>query len=277
MPFDPTLFQRSRAPIYLQIAKLLRFRIEQGEWRLGDRIPPIETLMAHYGAARSTLREALAELEAEGLIRRARGAGTFVTKDLSSQRWFKLATDWDALLASIADLRVRLLPIDDAEQGALPEPGFITGTPAGAYRRLRRVHYRQELPFCLIDIWLARDLFDRDREGFSVTPVLTRLAALGDMTIGAARQVVQVTIADPDTASYLGIGVGDPVADVRRGVTDAAGRIIYYARIRYPAQLIEIEMDLLHGALPRQGKKNIAPRTARGRGVHERATTTRAP
>ena len=78
MTFDPVLFQRSRAPIYLQVAKLLRQRIEQGEWRMGDRIPSLEELMIAYGVARSTLREALAQLEDEGVIRRSRGSGTFV-------------------------------------------------------------------------------------------------------------------------------------------------------------------------------------------------------
>ena len=73
MNFDPQLFQRRRAPIYLQLAKLMRQRIEQGDWKLGDRVPTLEALGATYGVARSTLREALAQLEGEGLIRRSRG------------------------------------------------------------------------------------------------------------------------------------------------------------------------------------------------------------
>jgi GntR family transcriptional regulator len=245
MAFDPALFQRSRAPIYLQTAKLLRLRIEQGEWRVGERMPRIEELMAVYGVARSTLREALAQLESEGVIRRSRGSGTFVIKDLSAQRWFKLATEWDDLIASVADLRVRLLPIGRATHSSLPEVGFIEGRPAEAYRHLRRVHYRQDLAYCLIDIWLDRHIFNMSPEAFTKAPVLTRLAKVRGLTIAAAKQVVRVTVSDADTAAFLNIGVGDPIADVRRAITDAAGHIVYYAYIRYPAQLIEIEIDLL--------------------------------
>lgn len=245
MPFDPALFQRSRAPIYLQIAKLLRQRIEQGEWLVGERIPVIEDLMEAYGVARSTLREALAQLESEGVIRRSRGSGTFVTKDLSSQRWFKLAMDWDALLASVADLRVKRLPIGETSESELPDFSFIAGEPTRAYRHLRRVHYRQDLAYCLIDLWLDRGLFQQNADAFTSEPVLKRLAEIRGLTIAAAKQVVRITVSDTDTASYLDIGVGDPIADVRRAIADDKGRILYYAHIRYPAQLIEIEIDLL--------------------------------
>lgn len=251
MTFDSGLFQRSRAPIYLQIAKLFRQRIERGEWRVGDRIPSLEELMAIYGVARSTLREALAQLETEGVIRRSRGSGTFITKDLSAQRWFKLPTNWDDVLASVADLTVRRLPIRQAGAGALPELDFIEGEPAEAYRFLRRVHYRQDLAFCLIDIHLDRSVFDRDAEAFTETPVLTRLSSLDGLEITAAKQVVRITVSDADTASFLNIGVSDPIVEVRRALVDSTGRIVYYAHIRYPAEMIEIEIDLMRDRAPK--------------------------
>jgi GntR family transcriptional regulator len=257
MTFDSDLFQRSRAPIYLQIAKLFRQRIEQGEWRVGDRIPSLEELMAIYGVARSTLREALAQLETEGVIRRSRGSGTFITKDLSAQRWFKLPTNWDDVLASVADLTVRRLPIRQTGAGTLPELDFIEGEPAEAYRVLRRVHYRQDLAFCLIDIHLDRDVFDRDAEAFTAAPVLTRLSNLDGLEIAAAKQVVRITVSDADTASFLHIGVGDPIVDVQRALVDSTGRIVYYAHIRYPAEMIEIEIDLMRD---RVSKAAPAPR-----------------
>ncbi|WP_421998060.1 GntR family transcriptional regulator [Reyranella sp.] len=280
MTFDPALFQRSRAPIYLQIAKLLRQRIEQGEWPVGSRMPSLEDLMATYGVARATLREAVAQLEREGVIRRSRGSGTFVTKDLSAQRWFKLPTDWDGMLESLADLRVRLLPIAATEGGPpLPELDFIEGVPAERYRYLRRVHYRQDLAYCLIDVHLERAIFDRDPEAFTTAPVLTRLASLDGLEIAAARQVVRIAVSDADTASYLDIGVGDPVAEVRRAVTDVAGRIVYYAHIRYPAELIEIDIDLMRNRSAGKEKTIMTPAPGRTReGKHNgRRRTVASP
>ena len=66
----------SRRPrdIYL----LLRKRIENGEFPLGVPFPTEERLCASEKVSRYALREALAMLEEEGLIRRRRGSGTQV-------------------------------------------------------------------------------------------------------------------------------------------------------------------------------------------------------
>ncbi|MDB5825179.1 MAG: hypothetical protein JWR21_3883, partial [Herminiimonas sp.] len=87
------VFQKSRLPLYLQVASLMRKKIETLEWRFGEQIPTLDALEKEYQVSRITLRESLAQLEELGIIRRRRGLGTFVVKDLSQQRWFKLPTD----------------------------------------------------------------------------------------------------------------------------------------------------------------------------------------
>ena len=66
---------------------------------------------------------------------------------------------------------------------------------------------------------------------------------------------MHVTICDEDTAAHLDIGVGDPIADVRRTMLDPDGRIVYYAHIQYPAQMIQIETDLMQGRPKPAGKR----------------------
>jgi LacI family transcriptional regulator len=47
--------------------------------RAGDRLPSITQLEKHFGVAKSTVEAAVGDLQAEGLIIRRQGAGTFVT------------------------------------------------------------------------------------------------------------------------------------------------------------------------------------------------------
>ena len=53
-------------------------RIEEGRLQAGARLPSEPELAAELGVSRATLREALRSLEAEGLLRRMWGSGTFV-------------------------------------------------------------------------------------------------------------------------------------------------------------------------------------------------------
>jgi len=63
------------------IADRLRRQIVRGDLQVGDRLPSEEELTAHFGIARTTLREALRILESQQLIeiRRGRGGGPVVT------------------------------------------------------------------------------------------------------------------------------------------------------------------------------------------------------
>jgi DNA-binding GntR family transcriptional regulator len=68
----------SPLPMYFQVALDLRRRIGDGEWEPGARIPPEVDLGEEYGVSRVTVRQALAELDKDGLVDRRRGSGTYV-------------------------------------------------------------------------------------------------------------------------------------------------------------------------------------------------------
>ena len=71
--------RESPVPVYYQIQQDLVARISRGEWIVGDQIPSEAALMDEYKVSRVTLRQALAELEKDNLIKRQRGKGAFVT------------------------------------------------------------------------------------------------------------------------------------------------------------------------------------------------------
>ncbi len=71
----------SPIPAYYQIARDLRNRIIRHEWLTNERVPPELELAERYGVSRITIRQAMAELEKDGLLVRMRGRGTFVCGD----------------------------------------------------------------------------------------------------------------------------------------------------------------------------------------------------
>ncbi|MEP0713029.1 GntR family transcriptional regulator [Algoriphagus sp.] len=63
---------------YITVQKDLRRSIIEGKYSVGDLLPSENDLCNHYGIARMTVRNALSNLEAEGLIERQKGKGSIV-------------------------------------------------------------------------------------------------------------------------------------------------------------------------------------------------------
>ncbi len=70
----------SDTPIYRQIYESIRFQILKGRISRGEKLPAGRELAGQLGLNRSTIKAALDLLEAEGLIERQVGRGTFVAR-----------------------------------------------------------------------------------------------------------------------------------------------------------------------------------------------------
>jgi GntR family transcriptional regulator len=73
------LDERKKLPLYCQLKDILYDKIMTGEWEVDSKIPTEEELVVKYEVSRSTVRSAISELTREGMLRRKRGVGTFVT------------------------------------------------------------------------------------------------------------------------------------------------------------------------------------------------------
>jgi DNA-binding FadR family transcriptional regulator len=91
-----------------EIARTLKARIDAGEWR-EDRIPPERDLAADFGAARNTVRRAMALLQRDGAVARHVGRGTFVKANGSSLSQ-TVARMEGASPADVMEIRLMLEP-----------------------------------------------------------------------------------------------------------------------------------------------------------------------
>ena len=77
---ERTLRSESSSPLYVQIMERIRQDIFRGTYSAGSRIPAEHELEIRYSVSRVTVRRALQELTAAGLLERKQGKGTFVSQ-----------------------------------------------------------------------------------------------------------------------------------------------------------------------------------------------------
>lgn len=67
----------SRLAPYAQVKQYLKQRLATGDWPPGQLMPSEAELVTQFGVSRMTVNRALRELQAEGLVDRVQGVGTF--------------------------------------------------------------------------------------------------------------------------------------------------------------------------------------------------------
>jgi GntR family transcriptional regulator len=78
VPARETVDSQSATPVYVQVADILRARIESGQL-LPDRPVPSESqLQQEFGVARGTARKAIALLREQGFVVTVKGRGSYV-------------------------------------------------------------------------------------------------------------------------------------------------------------------------------------------------------
>ena len=179
-----------------------------------------------YNVAPVTVREAFRLLTQEGLIRARRGSGTFVNETPLRLTSPVTEAGWPQLPQNLREHRGRILEADDATPPLLPHEG----TPAAAYRRMRRVHLDERSePFRVVELFVARHYYDQAPRRFDQEMALVVLEELDAVHLVEMRQNFTLTIADADVAAHLGLRAGEPLGRLRRSLVDPQGVVVYFS------------------------------------------------
>jgi GntR family transcriptional regulator len=237
------LFDRSRAPLYVQVAAVMRERIDSGQWVEGEKISTLEELEKEFSVARVTIRQGIELLRKDGLLDARQGRGTFVSGRSKKHRWLNLVTDFDSLVDSIRNNVLKRIQIE--ENSTPPTLGSGEGKPAPSYVFLRSVQYNSGEPFSVVNLHLDRRIYDRGAKRFARTAALPEIVEMSDINIAHANQTLTIGVADMETAELLKIGLGEPTANCRLVLIDNDGVAIYVADIRYIKDCFAMHSDLL--------------------------------
>lgn len=101
--------RKNATPLRALVAGALRREIEEGDYAPGDQLPTEPVLVTRFGYSRTVIREALAELRADGLVESRHGVGVFVLGPRASaeeSQLFSVATDKISDIIEELELRI---------------------------------------------------------------------------------------------------------------------------------------------------------------------------
>ena len=231
-------------PYYVQLAAIIRRRIADETWTIGERLPTLKHLVATFGVSPMTVRHALAGLEQEGLIRAERGRGTFVTAKPDAEvsvpyGLIRSPTNRGAALS----FRVVATRAATAELRILPEEGKASGP----YRYMKRIFERTGRPFIIGEYLVSERVYELIPARLWSTELISNLLYdVKDMGLARVRQTLRVVSAMPQDAAELDIQVNEPVMRVRRIFLNASGEVICLAQLVYRTDgvVFDINIDL---------------------------------
>lgn len=242
-PKPQAAFVSSGVPLYYQLAGVLREQILSGRFASGDRLPTEADLVAEYGVSRITVRQALASLEQEGLVRREVGRGTFVGERRPFSGTLKVEGSLDDLISIGLFTSVKLLDLRTVK--ATREEAAILRLPPGALlTRCARLRYWHGDPYCHIVVDLPHEIGRRlDRADFKGS-ILRALEDKLGIHIRDAEQTVRASLADAALARVLHTRIGAPLLAIDRIVMRDDGTPVEHVRTHYRSDIYSFSVHL---------------------------------
>jgi len=209
----------------------------------GERLPPERQLAESLGVARMTVRQAIAALARDGLVRSVHGRGNLRSPDPVQLR-VRLGSFADAIRERDLEPTTRLLECvqDDAPP---PQVAEFLGPDAEPLLRVRRLRLGNGVPLALERNWLpgslVRGLTEADLTG-SLYHYLEPRGLLPD----SGEESVTTILPTVEEAAVLDVAPTRPVLRlVRRALKEQ--RPVEYAEALFPADRCELWFPLGQG------------------------------
>ncbi|WP_435969571.1 GntR family transcriptional regulator [Streptomyces sp. Qhu_M48] len=200
------------------IADDLRTQITTGHLSAGARLPSEPMLAAQYKVSTPTLRNALALLQAEGLIEKIHGKGNFVRHPL------RRLTYTGGRLTPDPDLHVTIRTTNLRARGDLiPLLGVPSRTPLTEFLCLT---HQGKSPHSLARIYVPQDLAPAQRPWHR-------------SGVEESRDQISARHPTPEEATTLRISSTLAVLAITRVSTDTTGRVVEAARLVLPSDRAE--------------------------------------
>ncbi|MEV7830354.1 GntR family transcriptional regulator [Streptomyces subrutilus] len=210
------------------IADDLRNQISKGRLKAGERLPSEAQLAARYAVSTPTLRNALALLQAEGLVEKIHGSGNFVRHPLRRTTYVGGGYTPSALTLAEGALHTTIRTTNLGAHGHLT--ALLRVSPRSPLTEFLCLSYEGKKPHSLARIYVPRDLAPDDvPEG-----LLTARQPDQRPPLAVVRETVTTRLPTPYEATTLRVSATLAILSITRVATDITGRVVEAAVLSLP-------------------------------------------
>jgi GntR family transcriptional regulator len=217
----------------VQVQQYLLSLIADGTYQPGEQLPPQTDLANQLGVSRPTLREALLNLEQDGVILRKHGVGTFVSPGYG--HWLESGLERLESILELAGRQGMQLTFDALQVTEKPAGSALCDTlrvaPGTPLTSVQRVIVADGMPVALmLDHVLSSVLSPADIDETFNGSVLDLLRRKQSTQLAQAVANVVALNADAFLAEQLEVQAGEAVLLVEETVFDEEGEAIEFSR-----------------------------------------------
>lgn len=210
-------------PLYGWVRDSLRREILQGVRAPHERLATEKELIEAFGVSRITVRRALQELRAEGLVVTAQGRGNFVARPRVSQELRRMEAFGETVTSQIGEADVRLLSLSET----MPSPMVareLRLKPGDRVTAIRQVQHLRSQPVMVSESFLplaiGRRIFSRDLDMDTLAVLKNRLG----IGVRGARIEIEACHPEPAVGAALALPVRASILKLTRVFMDRSGR-----------------------------------------------------
>lgn len=230
------------APIYLQIHNELKQQIENGKYKIGDKIPAERDLAIEFGVSRMTLRQAVQTLADEGILERRVGDGTYVANQKVQEKMSGITSFTELMRAQGKTASSKVVAYHNNVQPTASEIEQLKLKPMERVLRMERIRYGNEEPISLETASVPAALVEHLTRDEITSGLYKALNSLG-LQVGHAQQTVTAQLATEKLAEYLNIRRGDAILHLRQISFLSDGQPFEYVRTQYVGSRFEFYLE----------------------------------
>lgn len=223
--------------LYIQIKDIYREKILSGELKHGDKIESEMEIQKRFGVSRITARQAILDLEKEGMVNRGRGRGTFVIwkpaikEKLSEIRSFSHEMELHGRVPGTSSFTI------DREQVAEKAAKIFNLDPREEMYCLRRVRTADDVKLVYMVSYFPLDTDLPIREDNSTESMYEKFEVIGTGKPKRIEEEFSAEIPSDEVRNSLNIPKSLPVLTRKRISFDEEDNIIEYTISYYRSDL----------------------------------------